>query len=314
MTINDETLAELVRHLEIDEHLLLTLVAAISSPNKFYRSFAIPKRRGGIREIESPYPSLGSIQKAILRKILDGFSVHPCAHAFTRKKKALDHAAYHLGCKELITLDIKNFFPSITRQMVFQALNNSGLSSHFSFYISLLCCLNDVLPQGACTSPALSNVVFSQLDERLHRLAIHLGLKYSRYADDLAFSGEKIPRNMIKTVQKVLATKGFELNTEKTRLKVFGAKKIITGVSITSGIPKAPRSFKRSLRVKIHELEKHIDNLASMKKFDPLVFERTLGKLNYLLQIEPGNEFALKKKKLLSEQHQKFLSLGRQVQ
>lgn len=287
-----------------------TLVAAISSPGKFYRSFKIPKRKGGVREIESPYPCLGSIQKTILRKILDSFSVHPCAHAYAKNKKALDHAVCHLGCKELITLDISDFFPSITRQMVFQALNAGGLDSHFSHYISLLCCLKGVLPQGACTSPALSNIVFSALDERFHRLAGRLGLTYSRYADDLAFSGDKIPRNMTGMVQKILATKEFALNTEKTRLKICGAKKIITGISITSGVPKAPKPFKRSLRAQVFELEKHLDNLSSMKNFDALIFERTLGKLNYLLQIEPGNQFALQKKNILSEQHQRFLSLG----
>lgn len=309
--LEDQSLKALLDLLRINHDSIPAIFSAIASPEHFYRSFRIPKRRGGFRVIDSPYQSLEIIQRRILDNILSSFSTHANAYAFSKRKNALAHASRHLACSELITLDIRDFFPSITRQMVIETLITRGLSEGIANYISLLCCLNNALPQGACTSPALSNLVFSQLDERFTRLSEALLLQYSRYADDLAFSGDTIPRDMSQLVERILNSKGFELNKEKVRLKINGAKKIITGVSISSGVPKAPREFKRRLRTQVFELEKNANKISQMREFDPLIYERVLGRLNYLLQIEPENTFALQKKIYLSQHHQRFLALAR---
>jgi len=287
-----------------------TLFSALGSANNFYRTFKIPKRSGGFRVIDSPYPSLEAIHRCILQNVLSIIPAHPSAYAFTKGKNAIAHASRHLACRELITLDVKDFFPSITRQMIVDSLIESGLTNGVAHYISLLCCLNGTLPQGACTSPALSNLVFKRLDERFSRLAETLTLEYSRYADDLAFSGEMIPRDMPQLIERILSSRNFKLNKDKIRLKICGAKKIITGVSISAGILKAPREFKRRLRTQIYELEKNVDNISQLRLFDPLAYERVLGRLNYLLQIEPTNAYALQKKSSLSQHHQRFLALS----
>ncbi|WP_011296194.1 reverse transcriptase family protein [Cupriavidus necator] len=305
-----EDLLALLNICEIESSNTPVLFSVLGSPDKFYRSFKIPKRNGGFRVIDSPYPSLEIIQRSILRNVLSNFPAHPNAYAFIKGRNAITHASHHLACRELITLDIKDFFPSITRQMVIDALIENGLANGVANYISLLCCLNGTLPQGACTSPALSNLVFERIDERLSRLAKTLKLKYSRYADDLAFSGDAIPRDMPQLIERILESRDLKLNKEKIRLKIAGAKKIITGVSISSGTLKAPREFKRLLRTQIYELEKNIDDISQMRSFDPLVYERVLGRLNYLLQIEPKNAFALQKKASLSQHHQRFLALS----
>jgi len=211
--------------------------------------------------------------------------------------------------EELLKLDIKDFFPSISRQMVFESLQRNGAKADVCFYISLLCILNCGLPQGACTSPTLSNLVFSPIDVRLTGLANFFGLKYSRYADDLAFSGGRIPRDLSSLVGDILLEYGFHLNHKKTQLKLAGKKKIITGVSISSGQVRAPKSFKRELRAQIYELERNIGNLARLPNFDPLIYERLIGRINYLLQIEPENKYAKVKKAYLSKCHQEFLGL-----
>lgn len=194
--------------------------------------------------------------------------------------------------------------------MVFEALQRNGLCSKLSYFVSWLCTCNNELPQGACTSPVLSNIVFLTMDLRLSRLAERFDLSYSRYADDIAFSGERIPRNLQNLASKILLQGGFSLNHEKTQLKLAGAKKILVGVSISTGYLKAPKEFKRKLRAQIYELEKFGENLSVIKRFDPLVYERVLGRINYLLQIEPDNKYALEKKRVLSERHQRFLSLS----
>lgn len=289
-----------------EERAILSRI--IADPSLFYRSFRIPKRRGGSRVIASPYPSLASIQANILQCLLSELPVSPFAFAYVAGRNAINHAGLHLRGKELLKLDIKDFFPSISRQMVFESLQGLGVQNEVSYFISSICTLKNELPQGACTSPVLSNLVFSPLDFRLSRLAQVLGLSYSRYADDMAFSGERIPRRLSRLVSAILAQRGFIVNDLKTQLKVEGSKKILTGVSISSGVLKAPRDFKRSLRAQIYELEINGDDVSSMKTFDPLIYERVLGRINYLLQIEPGNKYALAKKRILSERHQQLLA------
>ena len=258
--------------------------------------------------IESPYPTLKHLQGLILNQYMLNFNVDEHSFSFVKGRNAIQHAKLHLNCKELLTLDIESFFPSITCKMVFEALLDNNVTPIEAKYISAICTLNNHLPQGACTSPILSNIVFKSIDIRLSRLAKSLGLIYSRYADDLAFSGDRVPRNIIKTIEKILQTKYFKLNKSKTKLKIEGSRKIITGVSISSGIAKAPKSYKRSLRAQIYELEKNKDNLFNMTNFDPSIYEKTLGKLNYLLQIEPENNYALIKKEMLLLDFKKFLT------
>ena len=291
------------------EQELSVLSRIIASPSSFYREFKILKRSGGTRAISSPYPSLAIIQSNILNNFLFSFESNSSAYAYVKGKSAIDHARIHVNGSELLKLDIKDFFSSISRQMVFEALQSNGAKADVCFYISLICIFNNGLPQGACTSPALSNLVFSPIDVRLTGLANFFGLKYSRYADDLAFSGEFIPRDLASLVGEILLEYDFHLNHKKTQLKLAGRKKIVTGVSISSGEVRAPKSFKRKLRAQIYELEKNIGCLARLPNFDPLIYERLLGRINYLLQIEPENKYAKVKKAYLSKCHQDFLGL-----
>lgn len=295
---------------EIPNFSVTMLAGVLADSSKFYRTFKIPKRSGGLRKIESPYPILSQIQRAILDNLCARCVVSDSAYAYIKDKNAIKHAVAHVNSVEVLTVDIKNFFGSITRQQVHEALLNNNIDNNFSHIISLVTTLNGTLPQGAPTSPFLSNIVFYPLDVRLGRLATYFGLIYTRYADDLAFSGESIPRNLVNLISNILHQKNFSLNSSKTMLKVKNSKKIITGVSISSGVPKAPRRFVRSLRAEIHYLQKNMSNLSSLSHIEPLIFEKVLGKLNYWLQIEPENQYAKLKKETLSEAHQNFLRLS----
>ncbi|MRV73566.1 hypothetical protein GJ700_17780 [Duganella sp. FT92W] len=294
----------------LDGFSVQLLAGAIADSSKFYRSFKIPKRRGGNREISAPFPFLANIQKAIANKLRDRIPSSDNAFAYREGRNAIMHASTHLGNRELLTVDIRDFFGSITRQQIHQSLLECNFDGNFSHISSLLSTLHGTLPQGGCASPILSNLVFYSLDIRLARLASALDITYSRYADDLAFSGDYIPRNLPRMVEKIIKEKGFALNNEKTKLKIFGARKIITGVSISSGKPKAPRQFVRALRAEVHALENNKNRLHSLTVFDPLRYERVLGKLNYWLQIEPNNSYAIEKRIGISIAHQKFLGLS----
>jgi hypothetical protein len=290
---------------EIEGFSIDSLAAILANSSLFYRSFEIPKRRGGFRKVSAPYPLLGAIQKSLHKVLLPLTEVSPEAFAYITGRNAIQHAQRHLGHAELLTLDIKDFFPSIKRQRVHQVLLDAGADADFAHIASLLVTLQGALPQGAATSPLLSNLVFVKSDHRLRSLAASLGLVYTRYADDLAFSGSHIPRNLPKTISQILREGGFELDDRKTTLKLSSARKIITGVSISSGKLKAPRSFVRMLRSEIHRLESR-----EIPMRDPLAFERVLGRLNYWLQVEPENAYATLKKSVLSTLHQEFLALS----
>ena len=292
--------------LPINQRSTSIVSSMIHSQNCYYRSFSIPKKRGGYRVINSPYPSLQVIQQKILEKHLSSIPCFQHSYAFAKNKNAIEHARYHLGAEELLTMDIQDYFPSISKNSVFSTLIEHDLPPTFASYIACLCTLDNCLPQGACTSPILSNIVFKPIDTRLENLAKKLSLKYSRYADDLAFSGDHIPRNLISVVERILATYEFHINRNKCKLKLSGARKIITGVSISSTELKVPKKFKRELRAAIYELEKNRENLFSMPNFDPMIYEKTLGKLNYWLQVEPHCEYAVKKRSLLINSYKKF--------
>ena len=298
---------DLLEWLHIKDVPSSIVASMIATPASFYRSFSIKKRRGGERIINSPFASLDFIQKKIYQSLYHDERFHHSAYAFVKGKNAILHAKEHISSSELLTLDIEDFFGTITQKKVIQALDVIGFSSAASFYISSLCCLENKLPQGASTSPLLSNIIFTPVDIRLSALARHFGVTYSRYADDLAFSGEKIPFKLYSYISEILASSGFSINNEKTNFKKYNSKKIITGVSISSGSLKAPKKYKRELRKKIFLIEKNIDNLSKIHPLDPLIFERTIGQINYVLQIEPDNEYYLSKKKTLSKYHQGFI-------
>ncbi len=221
--------------LHFDECSIQQLAGILSDSSKFYRSFRIPKRKGGTRSIDVPYPVLDRVQKALFNYLRDRYGASEYAFAFCTGKNAIMHAERHLGCDELLTVDIANFFGSVTRQQVQQSLISLEIDSTFSHTASIIATRHGVLPQGASTSPLLSNLIFGDLDNRFSLLAAHLNLVYSRYADDLAFSGKSIPRNLPSTINKILSSKGYSLNKQKTKLKIKGARKIVTGVSISTG-------------------------------------------------------------------------------
>lgn len=298
--MNKESLFEL---LEIDDALIRSVNVISHSPENFYRKFHIPKRKGGTREINAPYPSLLTLQRIILDKIQPYLKIHESCFSYRKNVSFIDNAAHHLGSKEILSLDIEDFFGNISRQKVFNILSLSGFNNRLSNEITYLVTYQDSLPQGAPTSPLISNAIFYKIDERLSKLSKKLNLKYSRYADDITFSGEKIPSNLPKYIGAILLQHGFSLNKGKTTLKNEMAKKIITGVSITSGKLMVPRAFKRKLRADIHRFEKN--NYVISSPFDPMLYERLIGKLNFILQIEPENNYAIEKVKTILKQYKK---------
>jgi hypothetical protein len=279
--------------LSIDYDVLLKM---INSPKSFYYEFKIPKRSSGFRIIDKPYPSLVAVQKWIHYNILNKKEVHYKAFGFVKKKSIIDNAKLHLDKNALLTVDLKDFFTSIKKKRVISLFQRIGYPDHISYFLASLCCKGDYLPQGASTSPIISNLVSVNLDKRLDLVSKSFGLEYSRYADDIAISGNHISINFLKIVQEIIKNEGFVVNSDKVRLiRGKERKKIITGVSVTTKETKLPKKTKRLWKMEIHFLIKNglEKQLKFLKKRDPIYIERYIGKLNFWLQVEPQNKFVI---------------------
>lgn len=269
------------------------LVGMIIQPESFYREFSIPKQKGGQRIISAPYPSLLSCQQWISMNITSKIPVHESAHGFVSHRSIVTNAEPHLGCNWLLKIDIKDFFPSIDIRRIVWIFKQCGYARDVSFYLARLCTLDGKLPQGSAASPALSNITFNKTDRRLAALANCWKVKYTRYADDLTFSGQYIPSKFIDIVYEILQSEGFTPNKEKTRLIGPKGRKIVTGVSVSGNMLKLPKATKRQVRKEAYYLwrmgfEHHTKQIGS---YDPIYAERLLGKLAFWRQIEPGNQY-----------------------
>ena len=270
------------------------LAGLIADPDRHYRKFELPKRRGGTRVIDVPSPALLNAQKWIKANILDGIEVHESAHGFVGKKSVVSNAKVHLGAKCLLKVDIKEFFPSITIRRGISLFMRFGFPPNVAYYLSSLCFKSDRLPQGAATSPSISNVIAKRLDARLFGAAIKHGLKYTRYADDMVFSGNEMDTEFLSVVNGIVNAEGFILNSEKTQFVWERSKKIITGVSISNGKLALPRKSVREIKQEAHFILKrgywaHIEATGNR---DPILIERLIGRIGFWLQIDPDNETA----------------------
>lgn len=272
----------------------LELNKMINSPKDFYREFSIPKRRGGKRIIFSPYASLLSCQVWIYKNILLKSEIHEKAHGFVPNKSIITNATSHLNKKALLKMDVSNFFPSIPFNWVINYFSQLGYAKNISFYLASLCCLDGSLPQGAASSPYLSNVLLFKLDERLYKLSNLYGLAYTRYADDLTFSGNYIPLSYINLISEIVRDYGLLINKDKTKLHTKRGQRIVTGISVVGTELSLPRETKRQLRQDIYFIRKYgfLSHASKIKINYPNYLDSIEGKFRFWLQIEPHSQFA----------------------
>jgi hypothetical protein len=246
-----------------------------------YRRFTIPKRNGSPRPIWAPLPRLKAAQRWVLHNVVERLPVHGAAHGFLPGRSILSNAAAHTGAKVVLKMDIKDFFPTVTWRRAKGVFRKAGYREQVATLLALLCteAPREVvehagqtffvslgprcLPQGAPTSPGLTNALCLRLDQRVAGLAAKLGWRYTRYADDLTFSlpaghqGKPRLGALTGLVTRVVAEEGFAVHPDKTRVARSGGCQRVTGLVVNGGAdPRVPRSLRRQLRAALHNRAK----------------------------------------------------------
>jgi RNA-directed DNA polymerase len=299
-----------------------------------YNSFAIKKKSGGERTIHAPKPGLKAIQRSLALILQCVFQSHDAAMGFVKGRSILDNAKIHQDSNYVYNIDLKDFFPSIDQARVWACLKlrpfllcpaeksrtkkNGRLV--LAGIIASLCCTElaverknsegnwetvnmNVLPQGAPTSPVLSNVVCQKLDSRLSGVAKRFGLKYSRYADDITFSSSHNVYHpdgeFVKELRRIIEDQRFYIKEEKTRLQEKSYRQMVTGLVVNEKA-NVPRQYVKQVRMWLYYLEhygflkasaffrkKHI-TASGPAKTEPDMIKMLAGKLEYLSMVR-GN-------------------------
>lgn len=223
------------------------------APDRYYRRFVIRKRDGGERTIQAPRTFLKAVQYYILRFILQIQPISSFATGFVRGKGIVHNARLHSGSPFLLNIDLKDFFGSVKITQVREEFLKIGFPIATADTLAMLCTFGGSLPQGAPTSPALSNLIFTRADEEISSLSISNHLAYSRYADDLTFSGSQpIPRKFASELGRLLLVRGFAVNPKKTRFAGPNQAKYVTGL-VVNVHPQVDRQMRRKLRAMFHQ-------------------------------------------------------------
>ena len=225
-----------------------------------YRSFYIPKRSGGRRLIHAPNPALKSIQRKILRRLLRGLRTHPCAVGFEPGKSIVSGACQHTGQSVVCRFDLVDFFPTIRAKRIYRYFRAIGWNDPSSRLLVALTTRNGVLPQGAPTSPRLSNLVNWRMDARLEALAINYWGAYTRYADDITISTSKSDadvHDLVKCTLRIIRSCGYEPHIgKKFDVRRSHQRQSVTGLVVNDGV-QLPRERRRWLRAVKHRAKAH---------------------------------------------------------
>ncbi|EZP52081.1 reverse transcriptase family protein [Delftia sp. RIT313] len=277
-----------------------------------YHSFTLPKKTGGERLISAPMPRLKRAQYWVLDNILAKVPAHDAAHGFLAGRSIVSNAAPHAGHDVVINLDVKDFFPSIAFGRIKGVFRHLGYGEAMATLLALLCSENRaqawqvdgeklfvggkarerVLPQGAPTSPMLTNLLCRRLDRRLLGLARQLGFVYTRYADDLTFSasGEAARDNvgrLLGRVRWILRDEGFTPHPDKERVIRKGRRQEVTGLVVNADKPGVSRETRRRLRAALHRATQASAGKPAHWQGQAAQPSQLLGLAQFVYQVDP---------------------------
>ena len=229
-------------------------------PSRYYRSFTIPKGRSS-RLISSPRIALKVFQSWFAYHSAQAIHFDDHIHGFVPGRSCRSAAAIHCGAEWVISIDITDFFPSISATHVHDALKAQGYPGAGAWVCAKLCTLDNALPQGAPSSPFLSNLVFRAVDSELGAFAERKQIQWSRYADDITLSGtsEQFEPSLIDEITEILKTGGYRVSARKTSIARRPEPLRVLGLLVDSAEPRLSRKYRHRLRMMKHVLETNVE-------------------------------------------------------
>lgn len=257
-----------------------------------YHTYSLPKRAGGSRLITAPSDSLKYVQRLLVENGFRHIPLSTAAHGFRRDHSIKSNAVAHVGKVVVINVDIHRFFDSTNRERIFRAvrrLAEGKLSERTIQFITDLCTYQRALPTGAPTSPYVANIVLSSVDRALEKVCARHGISYTRYADDLTFSGPADAKRILPFVEKVLGDLGYSIHGKKTQIYRRGRRQMVTGV-VVNVRPNLPRRIRRRLRAAVHQRSRGRQPLWHGR---PISDQALAGHLSHLRMFSPVEAEAL---------------------
>ena len=300
-----KTRADLASWLGVSDRALRYILYRLEEAEK-YKTFLVRKRDGGFREIDAPKPALKYLQEKIASALIEVMPVRQIAKGYVPGRSIYDHAKVHRTKRWVVLVDLKQFFPSINFGRVLGLLRSApfNLEQEVAVAVAQLCTKAGALPQGAPSSPVISNLICRKLDRQLLELAKNAGCSVSRYADDICLSTNR--RQVSKSIceilpehgwvpgvglKQVISSNGFEINISKFRVTMGRERKLVTGLVVNRGVS-VPRRWKDELRSSLHVVSKYgeLRGAEIISQWNSGFFRgdgsnalRTIkGKLNYL--------------------------------
>jgi RNA-directed DNA polymerase len=320
-----QSVEELAREMQVTvgELRFLGYNRAVSKTSH-YRRFYIAKKTGGKRLISAPMPRLKEAQYWILVNILEKIVLNDKAHGFVPKRSIVTNAQPHVKAELVINIDLKDFFPSIHYPRVKGLFQSFGYSEQLSTLLGLICTEPDCdqieldgttyyvagterfLPQGAPTSPAITNIICRKLDSRLTGITTRLGFNYTRYADDLTFSASGEATTKVKTllgfIRKIVKEEGLMIHPQKFRVLRKGSRKEVTGLVVNDKPGVNAKELDR-FRALLYQIEKDKTLQGKHWKNSPHLLASMKGYASYVAMVDPvkGKSLVERTNKILAE-------------
>ncbi|HQY88321.1 MAG TPA: reverse transcriptase domain-containing protein [Tepidisphaeraceae bacterium] len=295
-------------------HLRWLAFHAEASTVSHYIQFIVPKRSGGERLLSAPHRKLADVQHWILENILNKIGPHSAAHGFVKGRSIRTNAAPHVEAAVVVNCDLTDFFPSIHVHRVIGLFKQIGYSPAVATILALLVTEaprrkvtynkkawfvatgKRSLPQGACTSPAISNLIGRSLDARLHGISGKLGWTYTRYADDLSFSTQNDQAQvgyLLARIRHITNDENFSVNEKKTRVLRQAARQNVTGIVVNKKLS-VNRTTRRKLRAIIHNAKR--DGLVRQNRVRRPNFAGWIGgMISFVTMVNPEQGKKLRK-------------------
>ena len=282
-----------------------TLYAVSNNLSKHYRKAKLPKKNGGFRNLSVPDEVLKSIQNQIAEVLLIHSPTSRYVKAYRFGSSTLRNAKHHVGKQVVLKLDILHFFDSIRYSTVKDKVFPEEIYAEpLRILLTMLCYHKDALPQGAPSSPAITNIILYEFDEQVGQWCRERGIAYTRYCDDMTFSGAFDPAEVIRFIRLELKKMGFLLNEQKTRIQRPGQQQTVTGIVVNEKLS-IPADYRRKLRQELYYcrkfgIQEHMQKIGLGIPEDTYRM-RLLGKVNYVLQVHPDDRDMLDARKWLQQ-------------